>query len=110
MRASATRQGRCATVERTRLPRMRPRARPWAVAGTASRRLRHNRGRRRKIILMRNQIHAITLDLDDTIWPFAPSLMRAEAALDQWMREHAPRAAERWPLQERERLRAHAKV
>lgn len=59
---------------------------------------------------MRYQIHAITLDLDDTIWPFAPSLMRAEAALDEWMREHAPSAAERWPLQERERLRAHARV
>jgi len=59
---------------------------------------------------MRFRIRAITLDLDDTIWPFAPSLMRAEAALDAWLREHAPSAAERWPLHERERLRERARV
>jgi len=59
---------------------------------------------------MQSQIRAITLDLDDTIWPFASSLMRAEAALDEWLLEHAPRAAERWPLHERERLRERARV
>ena len=30
-------------------------------------------------------IHAITLDLDDTIWPIAPAIDRAEAALDAWL-------------------------
>ncbi|MDQ3617792.1 MAG: HAD-IA family hydrolase [Pseudomonadota bacterium] len=42
-------------------------------------------------------VHAITLDLDDTIWPIAPVIVRAEAALGEWLREHAPRTAERWP-------------
>ncbi|MEG3191710.1 HAD family hydrolase [Lysobacter sp. D1-1-M9] len=44
-------------------------------------------------------VHAITLDLDDTIWPIAPVIVRAEAALAQWLREHAPRTAERWPVE-----------
>jgi HAD superfamily hydrolase (TIGR01549 family) len=51
------------------------------------------------------QIHAITLDLDDTIWPIAPAIDRAEAALDAWLREHAPRTAARWPLDARRALR-----
>lgn len=40
---------------------------------------------------------AITLDLDDTLWPIAPVMQRAETALDDWLRTHAPLAAERWP-------------
>ena len=51
-------------------------------------------------------VRAITLDLDDTIWPVAPAIVRAEDALDAWLREHAPRSAERWPLQARRQLRA----
>lgn len=35
-------------------------------------------------------LHAITLDLDDTLWPMAPTLQRAEASLQQWLRLHAP--------------------
>ena len=50
-------------------------------------------------------IHAITLDLDDTIWPIGPAIDRAEAALDAWLIAHAPRAAARWPLQARRALR-----
>jgi 2-haloalkanoic acid dehalogenase type II len=50
-------------------------------------------------------IRAITLDLDDTIWPIAPAIDRAETALDGWLLEHAPRAAQRWPLQARRALR-----
>src|SRR3954468_13678678 len=50
-------------------------------------------------------IRAITLDLDDTIWPVAPAIDRAEAALDAWLLAHAPRAAQRWPLQARRALR-----
>src|SRR6187397_3238024 len=30
-------------------------------------------------------VRAITLDLDDTIWPIAPAIDRAEAALDAWL-------------------------
>ena len=35
-------------------------------------------------------LHAITLDLDDTLWPMAPTLRRAEALMQDWLRQHAP--------------------
>ncbi len=41
---------------------------------------------------------AITLDLDDTLWPIAPVIERAEIALHDWMRAHAPNAAARYPI------------
>src|SRR3984957_9806218 len=34
----------------------------------------------------------ISLDLDDTLWPVAPVIAAAEAALQSWLREHHPRA------------------
>ncbi len=33
---------------------------------------------------------AITLDLDDTLWPIAPTLHRAEAAMHAWLAQNAP--------------------
>jgi FMN hydrolase / 5-amino-6-(5-phospho-D-ribitylamino)uracil phosphatase len=51
------------------------------------------------------RIRAITLDLDDTIWPVAPAIERAEAALDAWLHAHAPRTAARWPIDARRALR-----
>ena len=42
-------------------------------------------------------VHAITLDLDDTLWPIAPLIGKAESALDAWLQRHAPRTAARWP-------------
>lgn len=50
-------------------------------------------------------VRAITIDLDDTIWPIAPVILRAEAALGQWLREHAPRTAAHWPDEARRALR-----
>jgi 2-haloalkanoic acid dehalogenase type II len=38
-------------------------------------------------------IKAITLDLDDTLWPVWPAIERAEAALDDWLGRHAPMTA-----------------
>lgn len=38
-------------------------------------------------------IKAITLDLDDTLWPVWPAIERAEAALDKWLNRHAPMTA-----------------
>lgn len=35
-------------------------------------------------------LQAITLDLDDTLWPMAPTLRRAEAAMQAWLQQHAP--------------------
>lgn len=40
-----------------------------------------------------SKIKAITLDLDDTLWPIWPAIDRAEIALASWLSEHAPRAA-----------------
>ncbi len=50
-------------------------------------------------------MRAITLDLDDTIWPIGPVIVRAENALGAWLREHAPRTAERYPLEAMRALR-----
>lgn len=38
-------------------------------------------------------IKAISLDLDDTLWPVWPAIERAEAALDEWLGRHAPMTA-----------------
>ena len=38
-------------------------------------------------------IQAITLDLDDTLWPVWPAIERAEKALDNWLCRHAPMTA-----------------
>lgn len=40
-----------------------------------------------------SRVRAISIDLDDTLWPIAPTIARAEAALLAWFREHAPAAA-----------------
>lgn len=39
------------------------------------------------------RIRAISLDLDDTLWPIWPTIARAEAALHKWMLSHAPASA-----------------
>ena len=35
-------------------------------------------------------VQALTLDLDDTLWPVWPTIARAEAALADWLARHAP--------------------
>ena len=42
------------------------------------------------------QIKAITLDLDDTLWPIAPTIERAEAVLQAWLDAEAPATAAQW--------------
>jgi putative hydrolase of the HAD superfamily len=37
-----------------------------------------------------SKIRAITLDLDDTLWPIWPTIDRAEVLLQQWLGIHAP--------------------
>lgn len=39
------------------------------------------------------KIRAVTLDLDDTLWPIWPTIERAEKALHDWLTVHAPMAA-----------------
>ncbi len=48
---------------------------------------------------------ALSLDLDDTLWPIWPSIERAEQALDAFLREHCPRTAQRYPVHKMRRLR-----
>lgn len=38
-------------------------------------------------------IKAITLDLDDTLWPIWPTIERAEKRLHAWLADHAPATA-----------------
>ena len=38
-------------------------------------------------------VTALTLDLDDTLWPVRPALVAAEAVLAEWLRAHAPATA-----------------
>lgn len=40
-----------------------------------------------------SKIRAITLDLDDTLWPIWPTIERAEKALAAWLGQQAPGAA-----------------
>ena len=50
-------------------------------------------------------IRAITLDLDDTLWPSRPVLLHAEQALTAWLREHAPATLAAMTPQRRRELR-----
>ena len=45
------------------------------------------------ITLDPSRVRAISLDLDDTLWPIWPTIERAEAALAAWLHEHAPDTA-----------------
>ncbi|RZT39609.1 HAD family hydrolase [Cupriavidus agavae] len=38
-------------------------------------------------------IAAISLDLDDTLWPFGPAVLRAEQILHDWLLDQAPRTS-----------------
>lgn len=49
-------------------------------------------------------IRALSFDLDDTLWPIAPTILRAEQRLQDWLHAQVPDLAPHWPS---ERLRAH---
>ena len=51
------------------------------------------------------RIRAITLDLDDTLWPIEPVMLRAEETLDAWLKTHCPRAAQTYPIAAMRELR-----
>ena len=42
------------------------------------------------------RIQAISIDLDDTLWPIWPTIERAEKVLHEWLVHHAPLAAAMW--------------
>ena len=43
-------------------------------------------------------IRALTLDLDDTLWPVWPAIQRAEAVLHGWLQGNAPATAARYDI------------
>lgn len=51
-------------------------------------------------------IRAITLDLDDTLWAVAPSIARAERAVDAYLARHCPATRARFPMPAMQALRA----
>jgi len=51
-------------------------------------------------------VRAITLDLDDTLWPFAPISVQIEQAMDTFFRAHSPRTAQMYPPARMQALRA----
>lgn len=44
-------------------------------------------------------IRALLFDLDDTLWPIVPVILRAERVLFDWLREHAPKVPERFTIE-----------
>ena len=44
---------------------------------------------------MLGDICAVAFDLDNTLWDVGPVIVRAEERLQEWLREHCPRIAER---------------
>lgn len=53
-----------------------------------------------------DNIEAVVLDLDDTLWPIAPVINRAENALARWIALRAPAVAAQWDVNTLKLLRA----
>ena len=51
------------------------------------------------------RVRAVSLDLDDTLWPFPPIGERIERVLHAWFETHAPATAARFPIPAMRRLR-----
>ncbi|MDQ7996245.1 MAG: HAD family hydrolase [Luteibacter sp.] len=50
-------------------------------------------------------VRAVSLDLDDTLWPVMPALIEAEHCVDRWLKEHHPEVASAWPIEAMRELR-----
>lgn len=59
---------------------------------------------------MNLSIQALTLDLDDTLWPFAPIGARIDQVLHDWMLQHSPATAAMYPQDAMRALRERAYV
>ncbi|MGH8149952.1 MAG: HAD family hydrolase [Steroidobacteraceae bacterium] len=56
---------------------------------------------------MLETLRAVAFDLDNTLWDVEPVIARAEQRVFDWLREHCPRVAERFSLEEMRAARAH---
>jgi 2-haloalkanoic acid dehalogenase type II len=54
---------------------------------------------------MTQRIRAITLDLDETLWPLAPAIERAEKLTMAWIGERTPAFTARWTVETLRELR-----
>ena len=52
------------------------------------------------------EIAAVCLDLDDTLWAVGPAIGRAERAMADWLRVHCPRITELHDIESMRRVRA----
>lgn len=52
------------------------------------------------------RIEAVVFDLDDTLWPIAPTIRRAEAAMREWIGAQVPSVAARWDADTLKRVRS----
>lgn len=46
-----------------------------------------------------DQITLLTIDLDDTLWPCMPTIMRAESISYAWLKQHLPRITRRYSIE-----------
>jgi len=53
-----------------------------------------------------NNIRAITLDLDDTLWEIHPVIKRAEKRLYEWLSEHYPRITDMYEPEDMREIRS----
>lgn len=44
------------------------------------------------------RVLAVSLDLDDTLWPVQPAILAAERHLDDWLQRRHAAVAQRWPI------------
>ena len=51
------------------------------------------------------RILAVSLDLDDTLWPVEPAIIAAERELDEWLKQHHTAVAQAWPVAAMRELR-----
>ena len=51
-------------------------------------------------------IEAVVFDLDDTLWPIAPVIIRAETAMREWIAQHVPDVAAGWDGSTLKRVRS----
>ncbi len=54
------------------------------------------------------RIRAVSLDLDDTLWPITPVMLRAEQRLQDWLHTHCPEVADSLPSSLMRELRDRA--
>jgi 2-haloalkanoic acid dehalogenase type II len=54
---------------------------------------------------VQSELRAIAFDLDNTLWEVEPVLLRAEARLQEWLKQHCPRIAQALSAEDMRRAR-----